>query len=282
MTGGSRAELAAFLRESRARWHPSGLRQPGLRKHSVALFLIALIALLVTLPFFSRIEGGDIAESVAITFVLLAAVPAVGAHRRTLVLAILLVMPALTARWLNHTHPDMIHPAVFLCGGLAFMVFVAVNLLEFIARAPRVNSEVMCAGVAVYLLLGILWSLAYTLIATLEPGAFLFATPTVPGAAAPVMRGETAIYFSFITLNTVGYGDITPVSGFARVLAVLESTAGLFYMALLVARLVSLYTSQPSLLHHVPAHPNTAAHVPEGERAAARPDSETHEPILST
>ncbi|MBL8886833.1 MAG: two pore domain potassium channel family protein [Phycisphaerales bacterium] len=243
--------MAAVIRESRAMWHPSGLRRPGLRKHSVALFLGAMVTMLVTLPFFSRISGGDILESLAITFVLLAAVPAVGAHRRTLILALLLVGPALVARWMNHTHPEQMPPAVFLCGGLVFMTFVTVNLFEFIARAPRVNSEVLCAGISVYLLLGLLWSLAYTLVASLDSGAFFFATPPVPGAISPVMRGETAIYFSFITLNTVGYGDITPVSGFARILAVLESTTGLFYMALLVARLVSLYNAQPLVVHDV-------------------------------
>jgi len=246
--------MAAVIRESRAMWHPSGLRRPGLRKHSVALFLGAMVTMLVTLPFFSRISGGDILESLAITFVLLAAVPAVGAHRRTLILALLLVGPALVARWMNHTHPEQMPPAVFLCGGLVFMTFVTVNLFEFIARAPRVNSEVLCAGISVYLLLGLLWSLAYTLVASLDSGAFFFATPPMPGATSPVMRGETAIYYSFITLNTVGYGDITPVSGFARILAVLESTTGLFYMALLVARLVSLYNAQPALVVHDVKH----------------------------
>lgn len=250
MTSDARQEMAEVLRESRRMWHPSGLRRPGLRKHSVALFLAAMVTLLVTLPFYSRIAGGDILESLAITFVLLAAVPAVGAHRRSLILAILLVIPALIARWLNHTHPEQMPPAVFLCGGLVFMTFVAVNLLEFIARAPRVNSEVLCAGIAVYLLMGLIWSLAYTLVASLDSTAFVIPASPVPGAEAPAMRGETAIYYSFVTLNTVGYGDIVPVSGFARILAVLESTAGLFYMALLVARLVSLYNAQPVVVHH--------------------------------
>lgn len=238
-------------------WRPTGLREPGLLKHSVAMFLGAVVLLLVTVPIYSRIQGGDIAESLAVSLVLLAGVPAVGAKRRTLILAILLVTPALIARWLNHTHPDRLPPAVFLCGGLAFMAFVTVNLIEFIVRAPRVNSEVLCAGIAVYLMLGLGWSLAYTLAATLDSGAFAFQTGIGQDGAA-VMRGETALYFSFITLNTVGYGDITPVSGFARILAVLESTCGLFYMALLVARLVSLYNAQPVAVHAASQPPGRA------------------------
>lgn len=258
MTEGFRAESAEVIRESRAIWHPSGLRRPGLRKHSVALFLGVMIVLLVTLPLLTRLPGGDIAKSVAISIVLLAAVPAVGATHRSLILAALLVIPALIARWLNHTHPEQISPTVFLAGGLVFMTFVMVNLVEFIVRAPRVNSEVLCAGVAVYLLMGLVWSLAYSLVATLEPGSFHFDSKALASEAAigAMMREETAVYYSFITLNTVGYGDIVPVSGFARMLSVLESTCGLFYMALLVARLVSLYNAQP-----VPTH---AAATPPG------------------
>ena len=61
------------------------------------------------------------------------------------------------------------------------------------------------------------------------------------------MNGFTGLYFSFITLSTVGYGDIIPVSEVARMLAIVEAMFGMFYMALLIARLVSLYSSKSPL-----------------------------------
>ncbi len=75
----------------------------------------------------------------------------------------------------------------------------------------------------------------------MTPGAFAF---TAEAAANHSMDGFNALYFSFVTLGTVGYGDIVPVSQVARMLAFTEAVTGLFYMAMIVARLVALYSSE--------------------------------------
>jgi hypothetical protein len=58
------------------------------------------------------------------------------------------------------------------------------------------------------------------------------------------MKGITALYFSYISLTTVGYGDITPVSNVARMLSAAEAMTGTLFMAVLISRLVSMYSSQ--------------------------------------
>ena len=89
-------------------------------------------------------------------------------------------------------------------------------------------------------MLGLLWGLAYALIAVLVPNSFVFnAGPAVDHR----MGGFEALYYSFITLSTIGCGDIVPVSKAARLLAILEAVLGMFYMTLMIARLVSLYSS---------------------------------------
>ena len=112
-------------------------------------------------------------------------------------------------------------------------------MMELVADAALVgnNTEVLCAGVAGFLMVGLLWSPVYLLIARLNPGAF-----TVP--AGSTLDGFNAFYFSFITLCTVGYGDVTPVTKIAKMLAVTEAITGLFYMAVLISRLVSIYSSK--------------------------------------
>ena len=85
------------------------------------------------------------------------------------------------------------------------MAFVIANLLRFIFRAASVNAEVLCASISAYLMLGLMWAMAYWLVDRLTPGgAFSFNT----NAGARSIDGFTGFYLSFITLSTVGYGDI--------------------------------------------------------------------------
>ncbi len=176
------------------------------------------------------------------TLVLVSGVLAVAQRRRTLVLAIVLVSPALLARWLKIFWDDVVPPEVYLVPALIFVGFVMLQFLYFILRAPRVNSEVLCAGVAGYLLLGIIWMFAYILVARLNPEKAFSYNIGTPGTH--ILTSFDAFYFSFITLSTVGYGDITPVTRVARTLAMTEAMTGTLYMAVLISRLVALYSSQ--------------------------------------
>jgi hypothetical protein len=223
-------EPAGNFRSSEGRLHSS-----------MGHLLIALGLMLVTSPFIEPLHGGNLIESVLITLVFLSAVLAVGGRRGALVWAIVLVIPALAGKWVNHWKTDLIPPEALLGAGLLFIIFVVAHLLGFILRAPQVNSEILCAGAATYLMLGWMWAFAYTLVARLVPESFAF---TVGPASLRSMEGFRSLYFSYATLTTVSYGDIIPVGGGARMLAMLESVAGLFYVTLLIARLVALYNSR--------------------------------------
>ena len=214
----------------------------GVLRHSVAWFLGTLVFMFVTAPFVEEMPNGNLIETVLLSVVLGAAVLAVGGRRQTLILASVLVSPVVGARWFHHFH---LHDGTYvfhIASFLVFIAFVVFQFLRFILRSPRVNSEVLCAAVATYLLLGLLWASAYTLVARLVPGSFAGVA-----AGGPPLHGFDASYFSLITLTTVGYGDIAPVSGPARMLAMMEAVTGTMYMAVLVARLVSGYSfNQPT------------------------------------
>jgi hypothetical protein len=216
-------------------------RSPFLRRFSAIELLVALVALFVSFPFIESLPSGALIESILLTVVLVSALLAIATRRRILIVAALLSLPALIGRWLNHYRPDLVPPEVFLIGGIVFVLFVVGNLLRFVLNAPSVNTEVLCASISAYLLLGLLWTLGYWLIADLIPDAFAFNASTVADRS---MKGLNGLYFSFITLSTVGYGDITPVSKVARMLAAAEATTGLLYVAVLIARLVALHASR--------------------------------------
>ena len=205
--------------------------------------LIALALFIFFAPFVEEIIGGDLIVAILLSLVLISAVFAVASRRSTLIIALVLAIPALVGRWINYFQPELVPPAIFLTAGLALIAFVVANLLRFILRAPSVNADVLCASISAYLMLGVLWTVAYWLVDQLNQEAFSFNTTT---GTKETMSGSTAFYFSFITLSTVGYGDITPVSKVARMLAATEAITGLLYVAVLISRLVSLYSAPKS------------------------------------
>ena len=112
---------------------------------------------------------------------------------------------------------------------------MAMVVLAQTFRAGPVNRHRIEGAVAAYLLLGLAWALAYELVGLLAAGAF-----SGTGRSGP--ERPDLVYFSFVTLTTVGYGDVTPVHPVARSLAVAEALTGQLYPAILLARLVSLST----------------------------------------
>jgi Ion channel len=206
-------------------------------------FLVSLVLMIFAAPFVEDFSHGPLVEAILLTFMLASAVVAVSDHRFTRITSMLLAILAIAGRWTHHFRPDLSPPAIYLGAGLGLLAFVLVQYLRYILRAPQVTFIVLCAAVSTYLMMGLLWAIAYVLVATLQPNSFAFSANAGTSGA---MTGFNAFYFSFVTLSTVGYGDIVPVSRAARMLAAMEATTGTLYVAILIARLVSMYASPPS------------------------------------
>jgi hypothetical protein len=209
--------------------------QMGLLRFSNVQLLISLIALIVSVPFMEKHEDGLVIEAVLITLVLLSAVLAVGGRTKTFLVAGVLVGSSVATKWTEQWLPK----GTFSISAILTFGFIMMVLFRFILSARKVNSEVLCAAVSNYLLMGLMWAMAYRLVDLTSMNAFSYMGEHL---ASRYMKNFVPVYYSFTTLCTVGYGDITPCSNIARMLSILEAIAGTFYMTLLIARLVAMYS----------------------------------------
>ncbi len=210
---------------------------------STVKLLIALILLFAVTPFIEDLPNGDFVESGLVTLVMILSLVAVGRDHRVLISAAMLFVPAMAGKWLNHFFPNYVSPLFFPVFGIAFFAFTIYRILRFILQTTHVDNEILSAGIVVYLMLGLLWAQAYMLLAQLTPDTFQFSLAQHSGRH---MGGFNAFYFSFSALTTVGFGDITPVSKVARTLAVMEAVTGTLYLAILISRLVGMYSPTAS------------------------------------
>lgn len=194
----------------------------------------------VSMPFAERSEAGLAFEAVMVSIVLVMGVLAVGGRRRALLIAASLAVPAVAARWSHFVSPQWAPPELYLSFATLAVGFVAWKFVVFIMTARRADSSMLCSAIAAFLLVAVVWSFVYQIVDRQVPGSFTF---TVSSQAPRDMKGMFAVYFSLVTLCTVGFGDIVPTSDVARMLAMLEGATGVFFVAVLVSRLVSLHTA---------------------------------------
>ena len=161
---------------------------------------------------------------------LAAVIPVGGRNERLLLLFIVIValILRLATGWLNQ--------ATLVAASRVIWAVVALiaagGALSFAFRARSIDREHVYAALSAYLLAGVFFGSFYWVLEEIQPGSF-----TVSGDFSP----SSAIYFSFVTLATLGYGDIVPRSDVARGLAILEGVGGQLFLAVLIARLVSVY-----------------------------------------
>jgi len=193
-----------------------------------ALLLIVTFVLPPLLPPGSR---RSLAGDVFYTLLLISGVQALAQRRLARMVLMPVAVITLAVDLWSWVRP-MPEPWVRALGLLSLLLFLVVVLGQTLRSGPITFHRIQGA-VAAYLLLGVIWAYAYALVALLRPGAF-------SGPLNPAEGPHAWFYFSFVTLTTVGYGDVLPVHPVARSLAILEAVTGPLYLAILIARLVSL------------------------------------------
>ncbi len=222
-----------------------------MHRHRFDILLGTLVLFLLAMPVIDLLgQGLRAANFVAAAFLvamLLSAVFAVSQSWRTAIAALALAVPAIVLRLLNlWFDQDRIMVGEHILE-ILFMGYVVFVLLGHLFSANRVSFNTICASLCAYLLLGVLWAMVYSTLDIVQPKSFAF--PLTAESATGMMRFSDEksvfpIYFSFVTMTTLGYGDIVPTSPIARMLAAMEALMGQLYLTVLVARLVGTHISQ--------------------------------------
>ncbi|MFT7484602.1 MAG: voltage-gated potassium channel [Candidatus Paceibacteria bacterium] len=216
---------------------------PAARRHSRrAWYLLVSLMLMIFLPPF--LHGGGIGviilRGLNLVLLLASARAAITSRRELIAIGGLLTFTAvmLVAHWQTD---DLWVVYGFLAGSVAFFLAVAITLLIDLFRpATSVTVSAIVGATSVYLLLGLIWALAYAILEFTNPGSFsVQSSVDLSGLDGPG-HYQRFIGFSFITLTTLGYGHISPANLQADALTSAEAIVGQFYIAVVVARLVAL------------------------------------------
>jgi|KBSMisStaDraftv2_1062788.scaffolds.fasta_scaffold09338_5 voltage-gated potassium channel Kch len=202
---------------------------------SLSVFLgLLLVAVFIVLPLAE--QEGMLIASVGFSVLLVSGVALVAKNRMTRGLVAGAAGVALIIHWTQHVVPGTGLSMMSAFSSLCFLgILAGVVFREVLNKGPITLHRVQGA-VAVYLLLGLIWAFAYDMVLLSAPDAFHSSELTVQHKTVT----PPLIYFSVMTLTTVGYGDITPIHPMARALAMLEAVIGQLFPVILIARLVAM------------------------------------------
>lgn len=199
----------------------------------LSLFLIMIVVAVFILPPLGSLGiFGRFIFDIFFSLLLISGIASMSGQGKAFIIITGIAVIALVFRWTDSLIPS---PTLYILNYIATItsaiLFCMVILARVLKKGPITFHRIEGA-IAVYLLLGLTWSNAFELVEYLNPGSFT-------GALTGSGRFSSWMYFSFVTLATLGYGDISPVHPIARSLAVAEAITGQLYLAILIARLVS-------------------------------------------
>ena len=203
--------------------------------------LLLLMSLVLVIVMYPLLDHGDVQRAIlsGLMFVpLLLATVRLSERKGWVWPTVLLMAVTFLAGVVSTFFP---HPTLVGLKWALLVVFFGLTvygLFPYLKNARSVTDAHLYTAVSIYLLLGMQWFALYSAIDIFWPGSIQHS-----GAAEAYRRSEL-LYFSLITLSTIGYGDVVPVSGEVRMLAALEGVTGVLYVAITVALLVSSYKQQ--------------------------------------
>jgi hypothetical protein len=211
-----------------------------LRADRFLVLLILLLLLLVLTPFLDQFVQMRILMDIFLTTIFILIIYTIRLKRLQVIIASILVLPLIIATWSTYFFEIRTISLLTRIFGALFFAYAAINILRIIARSEKVTRETIFAAIVAYLLIALMWAFLYMILELVSPGSFSFPDW---GSRREAMRYQ---YLCFVSITTLGYGDITPVTDKASALVTMEAVVGQIYMVVLVAWLVGMHVSRRS------------------------------------
>ena len=207
---------------------------------SYSSLLISLLALIVISPLAHHLTGSILTE-LLFTSILLLSIYIVSNNKRVLLIGTALIVPALLFSWISIIDETVWMKIISKGLTALFILYTIVILSKRVFFSKKVHPHLIHGALCIYLLTGILWAIVYALINIIDPNSFNFPNHLLNTHNPEDFKAqfEHFLYYSYVTLTTLGFGEITPVSALTRSLSALEAITGQFYIATLVASLVA-------------------------------------------
>jgi len=209
----------------------------------LAVGLVLLLFIGSVLEFIPGDYGPRIVQAATIATLMIAALGQKSHYNRmviNIVFVLVMLLFIVAGAVLDMAGFSYAHLTLLLC----FFIWMTWLLLHQVLFTGAVDGNKIVGAICIYMLLAMIWAMLYLLIAEALPGSF----NGIP--QAPWLENfSTSTYFSFVTITTLGYGDILPVTPLARFLVTMEAIVGVFYMAIVVASLIGVRMSGGGVAH---------------------------------
>ena len=210
--------------------------------------LFWLFAYLIVNPFLAPLPYYRYAVQLLLSLVFFFALFAIHKERKSFPVIIVLLVLTLIFHWIDVLGLVQFSQPINYWIMIIYLFALVYSFSNVIITAKKVTLRLLSATMCLYLIIGLLWGTIYALLESLVPGSFSGGTLVHAHSTDQVLESFT--YFSFITLTTLGYGDITPQTLGAGALCQAEAIVGQFYTAVLIAYLVGMYSSGLKVKDH--------------------------------
>jgi hypothetical protein len=204
--------------------------------------LLASFALMLFVPGLFQGDFSSLISRFLFTLILLSSLYIVANRRKDLIVGVALALPAVVTNWAPDWFFDLKSQVLtYSFFQTVFLIYIVARISRYLVAARKVDAEIIYAAICLYLLLGVTWTMMYFGVVLIDPLAINLKVDTdfADRESMTVVLHEL-IYFSYVTQTTLGYGDLTPVTGIARALVIAQSLLGQIYIAVIIARLVGL------------------------------------------